>query len=530
MKLKLNKLWICLSVLTMLLSINSFAEEEKKEEEVVAKPVTSTQKIMDAEGKAFDTEAFKKEIDGEEAGEDGSKSKTIILQSEETTGEVSRTVWISATGTIDKDGKFSMAYSEVGTDGWFNTSNVWMMLCAALVFLMHLGFASLETGLTRAKNTTNILFKNTCIIAIGMLTFAICGWGLAYPGDSWKIGKYVGFGGFGVSAGATDVTPAYGAIDGFVYPVWTDFLFQAMFAATAATIVSGAVAGRIKLGSFLIFSTIYVGICYPIVVSWYWGGGFLADAGFKDFAGSTLVHSVGGWAALVCAFILGPRIGKYVDGKSRPIMGHSMPLAAIGVFLLWLGWFGFNGGSVLSADAATTSRVLVTTNMAAAAGVLGALAATWIIQKKPDLTMILNGALAGLVGITAGADVITPLGSAIVGLIAGVIVVISVLIVDQVLKVDDPVGAISVHLVCGIFGTLCAGFGPLLIEGDSILGAQFLGIVATAIFSVITSGVLFFLLKVSIGVRVHEGEEVRGLDISEHGMEAYGGFQIFSNQ
>ena len=299
-----------------------------------------------------------------------------------------------------------------------------------------------------------------------------------------------------------------------------------MFAATAATIISGAVAERIKLGPFLIFTTVYVAIVYPIVGSWHWGGGWLADAGFHDFAGSTLVHSVGGWGALVCAWMLGPRLGKYVEGASKPIMGHNLPLATIGMFLLWLGWFGFNGGSVLSGDPEGTSFVLVTTSLAAAAGVITAMLTSWIVQKKPDLTMALNGSLAGLVGITAGADVVSVMESIVIGGIAGIIVVISVLVIDQVLKIDDPVGALSVHLVCGIWGTLAAG----LFGTDKSVVAQIMGIGATAVFCLVATLVLFGLTKVALGIRVDEEEELRGLDLGEHGMEAYGGFQIFTTQ
>jgi Amt family ammonium transporter len=308
-----------------------------------------------------------------------------------------------------------------------------------------------------------------------------------------------------------------------------------MFAATAATIVSGAVAERIKLGPFLIFSTIYVGICYPIAGSWKWGGGFLDAMGFYDFAGSTLVHSVGGWAALICVLLLGPRYGKYSPFGHKAIAGHSMPLATIGVFLLWLGWFGFNGGSVLSADAEGVSYVFVTTALAAAAGIIGAMLTSWIVQKKPDLSMALNGALAGLVGITAGADVVSVISSVIIGLIAGVIVVLSVLGWDRI-KIDDPVGAISVHLVCGIWGTLAVG---LFATSDALAGwemtrmesiiAQLIGIGAYGVFCIVTSGIIFAALKFTIGVRVSEEEEILGLDIGEHGMEAYGGFQIFNN-
>ncbi len=404
----------------------------------------------------------------------------------------------------------------------FTVNNVWMMVSAFLVFAMHLGFATLEAGLTRAKNTVNILFKNTSIVAIGILTYTVVGFGLMYPGADFA-GKLFGFGGFGVGTDADGLTSAYNA--GYTY--WTDFLFQAMFAATAATIVSGAVAERVKLGSFLLFTTVYVAICYPIVGMWQWGGGWLAARGFHDFAGSTIVHSVGGWGALIGAIMLGPRLGKFTpDGKSRAIAGHSMPLATIGVFILWLGWFGFNGGSVLSADPGKVSLVLVTTNLAAAAGVVASMIISWIVQKKPDLSMILNGALAGLVGITAGADCVTPMEAILIGAIAGVIVVFAVLLIDQKLRIDDPVGAISVHLLCGIFGTLAAGiFG----EGKSVV-AQLTGIGLTAAFCIPCALVIFGILKATLGIRVDADEERRGLDIGEHGMEAYGGFQIFTNQ
>lgn len=404
----------------------------------------------------------------------------------------------------------------------FTVNNVWMMVATFLVFVMHLGFASLEAGLTRAKNTVNILFKNTAIISIGILTYALCGFNLMYPGFAEGSAGWFAFAGFWIDAGAD---PSIAYADG-AYTYWTDFLFQAMFAATAATIVSGAVAERIKLPAFLIFSLLYVAIVYPIVGSWKWGGGWLDAKGFYDFAGSTLVHSVGGWAALAGVIVLGPRIGKYAGGTIRPIMGHNMPLATIGVFLLWLGWFGFNGGSVLSADPDLTSFTLVTTCLAAAAGIMGAMLTSWIVLKKPDLSMALNGSLAGLVGITAGADVISPAMSVIVGLIAGVLVVFSVIFLDK-LKLDDPVGAISVHLTCGIWGTLAVGiFG----QGDFSFVTQLIGVLAAGVFSFVSAFALFFLLKVSIGLRVSEEEELGGLDIGEHGMEAYSGFQIFNTQ
>jgi len=406
----------------------------------------------------------------------------------------------------------------------FTANNVWMLVAVSMVFMMHLGFATLEVGLTRPKNTVNILFKNTVIVAIGFLTYAFIGFQLMYPGDAWHFMKIIGCSGIGVEA----PKGAKGLIEysSGAYTYWTDFIFQGMFAATAATIVSGAVAERIKLGSFLIFSAIYVAIIYPIVGSWGWGGGWLADMNFHDFAGSTFVHSVGGWAALAGIIILGPRIGKYVNGNIRPIRGHSMPLATIGVFLLWFGWFGFNGGSVLSGDPGQVSFVFVTTFIAGCAGIIGAMATTWFVHHKPDLSMILNGCLAGLVGITAGADVVSVMNATIIGVIAGVLVVFAVEFFDRI-KLDDPVGALSVHLVCGIWGTLAVG---IFTEKFSVT-TQLIGIVVPGIVCFTAAMIIFGIMKAFCGgIRVSEEEEIRGLDIGEHGMEAYPGFQIFTNQ
>jgi Amt family ammonium transporter len=395
--------------------------------------------------------------------------------------------------------------------GQFVANNVWMMLAAGLVFIMHLGFATLECGLTRAKNTTNILFKNTFIVCAGILTYYVCGFNLMYPGD---FNGWLGFAGFGLDPGPEGNTIGY-ADGGYTY--WTDFLFQAMFAATAATIVSGAVAERIKLPSFMVFSTIFVGLVYTIAGSWKWGGGWLDAAGFYDFAGSTLVHSVGGWGALVGAFLLGPRLGKYAkDGRIHPIPGSNLPMATIGVFLLWLGWFGFNGGSVLSADPEATSRVLVTTCLAASAGAMTAIFTSWTMASKPDLSMALNGILAGLVGITAGADVVSPLSAIVIGLIAGALVVGSVVFFDKV-KIDDPVGAVSVHLTCGIWGTLAVGiFAP-----DKSFVTQLIGVACYGAATVTSAVILFGAIKATMGLRVSEEEEIEGLDYGEHGMHAY---------
>lgn len=410
---------------------------------------------------------------------------------------------------------------DAGEQALFTVNNTWMLVATFLVFIMHLGFATLETGLTRAKNSVNILFKNTMIVSIGLLTYTLIGFNLMYPGDSWVLGKFLGFGGFGIGTDAAGVTSSYNP----AYTYWTEFLFQAMFAATAATIVSGAVAERIKLPSFLLFSTVYVAIVYPFVGSWGWGGGWLAELNFHDFAGSTFVHSVGGWAALAGVIVLGPRLGKYVNGSSKPIMGHNLPLAAIGVFLLWLGWFGFNGGSVLSADPGAVSYVFVTTTLAAAAGIIGAMSASWLIQKKPDLTMVLNGCLAGLVSITAGADVVSVQSSIIIGLIAGVMVVNIVLGIDK-LKLDDPVGAVSVHLICGIWGTLAVG----IFSVEYSILTQLLGVIVCGAVCFPSAFGIFHAVKAVMGIRVSEDEELRGLDIGEHGMEAYTGFQIFITQ
>ncbi|MBU2492219.1 MAG: ammonium transporter [Bacteroidetes bacterium] len=404
------------------------------------------------------------------------------------------------------------------TNNLFTINNLWMMIATALVFIMHLGFATLETGLTQSKNTVNILFKNSVIPAIGIITYYLVGFNLMYPGSDFAGGLF-GFAGFGISTNEAGITSAYNI--GYTY--WTDFLFQGMFAATAATIVSGAVAERIKLSSFLLFATLFVGIAYPIAGMWKWGGGFLNELGFYDFAGSTLVHSVGGWGALTGIIFLGPRIGKYVGNKINPKPGHSMPLATIGVFLLWLGWFGFNGGSVFSADAGLVSLVFVTTSLAASAGAVGAMITAWILLKKPDISMVLNGILAGLVGITAGADLMSPLESLIIGFIAGIIVVFSVIFFDKI-KIDDPVGALSVHLVCGIFGTLAVGiFGSK--AGFEQLWFQIVGVGSVGIFILLFSSFLWYALKKSIGIRVSEEEEVEGLDYGEHGMEAYPEFE-----
>jgi len=399
-------------------------------------------------------------------------------------------------------------------------NNVWMMICTALVFFMHLGFAFLEAGLTRQKNTLNILFKNIFIITVGLLLYCLVGFNLMYPGE---FNGFLGFAGFGLDAplnaeGALDL--AYN--EGYTY--WTDFLFQGMFAATAATIVSGAVAERIKISSFMIFVVIYVGIIYPIAGSWKWGGGFLDELGFYDFAGSTLVHSVGGWAALVAVWLLGSRIGKFKNGKAQAIPGHNIPLATGGVLILWLGWFGFNGGSVLSADPSLTSLTLVTTCLAAAAGGVAAFLVSTIMYKNLDLTMFLNGILGGLVGITAGADQMSPTDAILIGGIAGSIIVFAVSFIDRI-KLDDPVGAIAVHLICGIWGTLAVGLFGALAGWDQFL-SQLTGVLSYAVICIISTFIILFTLKKTIGIRVSEKEELEGLDGFEHGMDAYPDFRM----
>ena len=393
------------------------------------------------------------------------------------------------------------------------------MIATILVFIMHLGFATLEAGLTRSKNTVNILFKNTIIPGIGLLTYALVGFNLMYPGADFA-GSFFGFAGFGLSLPEGWDSSNYNA--GYTY--FTDFIFQAMFAATAATIVSGAVAERVKLGPFITFSILYVAFIYPIVGMWKWGGGFLntLETPFYDFAGSTIVHSVGGWGALVGAYLLGPRIGKYTAQGMKAIPGHNIPMATIGVFLLWFGWFGFNGGSVLSASPGIVSKVFVTTSLAAAAGAFGALIVSYIKFKTYDITMVLNGILAGLVGITAGADQMGVLDSVIIGFVGGGLVVFGVVLFDKI-KIDDPVGAISVHLIGGIWGTLAVGlFGDL--AGMNQVISQLIGIGATGVFCFGAAWLIFFTLKKTIGIRVDEREEVEGLDINEHSMRAYPDF------
>ncbi len=398
---------------------------------------------------------------------------------------------------------------------------IWLILCGGLVFFMQAGFAMVETGLTRAKNAGNIIMKNLMDFSAGAILYWAIGWGLMYGETA---GGFIGVSDFFLASGAT-----------------RDWFFQVVFAATAATIVSGAMAERTKFSSYIIYSIVISGVIYPVSGHWIWqGDGWLTALGFHDFAGSTVVHSVGAWAALMGAIIIGPRTGKYVkvDGKVsvKAIMGHNMPLAALGVFILWFGWYGFNAGSTLTGtDPVGMANVAVTTTLAAAAGAIGAMFTTWIAFGKPDVSMSLNGALAGLVGITAPCGVVSNGAAIIIGLIAGIIVVASVEFIDKKLHIDDPVGAISVHGVCGVWGTLAVGiFGDLGAIGGAAtrvgqIGVQALGAAAVFVWVTVTAGLLFLILKKTVGLRVSETEEMRGLDIEEHGTESYAGFQIFQN-
>ena len=388
--------------------------------------------------------------------------------------------------------------------------SIFLLFCSVLVIFMNAGFGMLEAGFCRQKNAVNILAKNLIVFGIATLIYWAVGYALMYGEGS----PFIGLNGFFFSGDPApygdDPYPA-------AVPPAIGFLFQVAFAATAATIVSGAVAERIKFGAFLIFSALLVAVSYPITGHWVWDGGWLSEMGFSDFAGSTVVHSVGGWAALVGAAILGPRLGKYQNGRISALPGHNMGFATLGCLILWIGWFGFNPGSELAATA-NVPYIALTTNLAAAAGGVTATFTSWIKDGKPDLSMIINGILAGLVGITAGCADVSYLSAVIIGAIAGVIVVFSVAFFDSI-KIDDPVGATSVHLVCGIWGTLAVG-----IFGTANIVTQLIGIVAIGAFTIIFSAIVWTILKVTIGIRVHEDEERKGLDISEHGMEAYSGF------
>lgn len=412
----------------------------------------------------------------------------------------------------------------------------WVLLAAILVFFMNLGFAAVEAGFARAKNTVNILSKNFIVFAVSSLGFLLLGWGLMFGGDNPFVGTSHLF-----ILGGGDLSFYDSTLTSNV-PFWGKFFFQLVFCGTAATIVSGAVAERIKYVAFIIFSFALTLIIYPIVGHWVWGGGWLSDMGFMDFAGDAVVHSLGGWGALSGALILGPRIGKYgKDGKAKAIPGHSMSLAVIGLFVLWLGWFGFNPGSTMSfQNPADVVSILMTTNTAAIAAVLTSTITSWIYLGKPDLGMTINGCLAGLVGITGSCAYVSVLSSLIIGAIAGVLVVFLVVFFDKI-KIDDPVGATSVHLGCGTFGTLCVGLfaqegvtslstrnGLFFGGGFGLLGTQIVGILAIGIFGFVTTALVWLALKKTIGIRVSTEEEIAGLDIGEHGNMAYPDFAPIS--
>jgi Amt family ammonium transporter len=424
-----------------------------------------------------------------------------------------------------------LAYAAIDPETKVALDTLWVLVTAFLVFFMNAGFALVESGLCRAKNAVNILAKNFIVFAASSVAFWLVGFAIMFGDGS----DYLGLSGWGLTG--ADNSPAMGEAYEGVYaslnwtgvPLYAKFFFQLVFAGTAATIVSGAVAERIKFGPFVIFSFILVGFIYSVGGHWAWGGGWLGQQGFFDFAGSTVVHSVGGWAALAGVIVLGPRIGKYTaDGRARPIPGHNMTSATLGCLILWLGWFGFNPGSTMAADPAAIASIALNTNMAAAAGCLSATIAAWVLLGKPDLSMILNGTLAGLVAITAPCSVVSVSSSVVIGLIAGVLVVYAVLFFDRV-RIDDPVGAISVHLVNGLFGTLAVGLfasdGGLIFGGgvDKTL-TQLVGIGAVGVATFSLSLAAWLLLKATVGIRVSAEEEMEGLDSGEHGMEAYAGF------
>ncbi|MEW5913502.1 MAG: ammonium transporter [Thermodesulfobacteriota bacterium] len=407
---------------------------------------------------------------------------------------------------------------------------IWVLITAYLVFFMQPGFAMVEAGLTRAKNACNILAKNLLDFCVASILFFLVGYGLMFgEGNS-----FIGLSGFGLSG-----------LKSTNLPIWASWMFQAVFCGTAATIISGAMAERTKFTSYLVATALMTGIVYPIIGHWTWGGGWLSKMGFFDFAGSTIVHGTGGWAALMGTIFLGPRIGRYgPDGKSKVIAGHNISLAMLGVFILWFGWFGFNPGSQLAAsgtdNANAIALITINTNLAAAAGAVVAMFTVWAMFGKPDLTMCMNGALAGLVAITAPCAVVSPGAAILIGAIGGLIVVLGVTLLDKI-HVDDPVGAIPVHAFNGMWGTISVGIwgqkalglannGLLHGGGFQQLGIQILGTVSCALFAIVCMGIVFGLVKAILGLRVSKEEEIRGLDIEEHGMEAYADFQIFTTR
>ncbi|NKE69317.1 ammonium transporter [Nitrospiraceae bacterium HYJII51-Mn-bac16s-1-B09] len=418
---------------------------------------------------------------------------------------------------------------------------LWVVIAGMLVFFMNTGFAMVESGFCRSKNTVNILSKNFIVFAISTLAFWFIGWGLMF-GDG---NGFVGTSGL-FFLGGEDNSPmtgdgysgVYGAIAWATVPLLAKFFFQLVFAGTAATIVSGVVAERIKYLSFIVFSFVLVAFIYPIVGHWIWGGGWIAGLGMWDFAGSTVVHSVGGWAALAGVLVLGARLGKYKDGRVQAIPGHNMALGTLGALILWLGWYGFNPGSTMAAAPGDISRIIITTTLAAAAGLLVSTATAWTMLGKPDLGMSINGMLGGLVGITAPCAFVSPGSAVIIGAICGFLVVLAVMMFDR-LQIDDPVGALSVHLVCGIFGTLAVGLfaqdamlpnttgnGLLFGGGAKLLISQLIGVAAVGAFTFVVSYIIWVAIKATLGVRVSEQEEMEGLDIGEHGNAAYPDFAV----
>ncbi|QJB55208.1 ammonium transporter [Pseudodesulfovibrio sp. zrk46] len=425
----------------------------------------------------------------------------------------------------------SLAFAEeVELMTQFHGNVLWTLVAAILVFLMQAGFGCVEAGFTRAKSAGNIMMKNFLDFSAGSVIFFLFGFGVMFGVDA---SGFIGTSGFGLA----------GVAEGDLSWTYTFWFFQSVFAATAATIVSGGMAERTKFGSYIIVSIVLTGLIYPISGHWAWGSlwlgddgaGWLEGLGFCDFAGSSVVHSVGGWIALAGAMVLGPRIGKYTeDGKAKAIPGHNIPLAGLGVFILWFGWFGFNPGSTTTADG-SIGFIAMNTSLAACGGVLGAMVISWFRFGKPDISMTMNGALAGLVGITAGCATVSPGGSIIIGLIAGLLVVLSIEFIDKVLKIDDPVGASSVHGVCGAWGTLACGLfntdGGLFYGGGvGLLGVQLIGVGVFFVWAFGTGYILMSVVKAIFGIRVKKDEELKGLDIAEHGSESYNGFQLFSNE
>lgn len=434
-------------------------------------------------------------------------------------------------GLVDTDGKL-----EKVEDSKYMGDTLWVLVAAFLVFFMQAGFAMVESGFTRAKNAVNILMKNLMDFSMGSIAYWAIGFAIMFGAGN----AFMGTSGWFVpsetfTAGTDASTSVFSSLEWSSVPTYAAWLFQLVFAATAATIVSGAMAERTQFKSYLIYSVFITGLIYPIVGHWIWGGGWLSSfgEGMLDFAGSTVVHSTGGWLALTGAIVLGPRIGKYDnEGKPRPIAGHNLPLAALGVFILWLGWFGFNPGSQMGADAADISLIAITTNIAAAAGAITAMITAWLILGKPDAGMALNGALAGLVAITAGCAFVSPTSAFIIGALGGIVVVLSVLLFEN-LRIDDPVGAISVHGTCGALGTILLGFfhsesGVIFGGGFGFLWAQIVGVVAVFVWCMITGFILFYGIKAITGLRVTEEEEAEGLDYNEHGANAYPDFNVSS--